>query len=192
LRERGWIHAVAATSNNDVWVVGSSATFQPLILHHGPQGWAETPTPLAGDRFDVIWDIVALRPDEAWAVGAAPSADGQTALILHWDGTSWTRIAPPADLETPLTSIAAVSADDLWAVGPTEEALHGLLPVVVHWNGTAWHRLALQKPRVDLLGATASSAHDLWFSGGTAGTARRGVVVHSNGSRLRLVHTAGG
>jgi hypothetical protein len=191
LPERASIHAVSATSNDDVWVVGSTLTFQPLILHRGPQGWAETSTPLA-DRFDEIWDVAALRPDDAWAVGAAPGVDRETPLILHWDGTSWTRIAPPADLETPLSSIAAVSADDLWAVGPTEETLDGLVPVVIHWDGTAWHRLVAEKPRVDLLGATASSAHDLWFSGSTPGTARRGVVVHGNGSRLRLVHTAGG
>lgn len=186
---QGSINAVSATSNDDVWVVGSQATRgKPLILHRGPQGWAETPTPLAADG--VLWDVVALRPNNAWAVGEAPGAGGETALILHWDGTSWTRIALPANLETPLRGIAAVSTDDLWAVGPSEETLDGLVPVVVHWNGTAWHRLVAEKPRVDLVGVTVVSARDLWFSGGTAGTNRRGVVVHGDGSGFHLVHTA--
>jgi hypothetical protein len=40
------------------------------------------------------------------------------ALILHWDGTTWSEVPDPRQgLPSDLRDVDAVSAADLWAVG---------------------------------------------------------------------------
>ena len=55
----------------------------------------------------------------------------------HWNGTAWS-VVPSPNVGPVLTlshGVAAVSANDVWAVGSydvTDKAL------VEHWDGTAW------------------------------------------------------
>jgi hypothetical protein len=46
LPERGFAEGLSASSASDVWLVGQSPDFKPLILHYDGNGWAELPSPL--------------------------------------------------------------------------------------------------------------------------------------------------
>jgi hypothetical protein len=67
--------------------------------------------------------VVALAPDNAWAVGySTPGLAGQSAtltLILHWDGTTWSIVPSPnvGPNTNRLLGITANSADDIYAFG---------------------------------------------------------------------------
>jgi hypothetical protein len=60
--------------------------------------------------------------------------------LLHWDGTSWKLIlAPNAGTEgSLLRGIAALSAQDVWAVGQTQENDGSILSLTEKFNGSAW------------------------------------------------------
>jgi hypothetical protein len=65
-----------------------------------------------------------------WAVGSAGPYTATIALTEHWDGSQWSVIPVPAAAnDIDLHSVAAVSANDVWAVGEKG---------IIHWDGTAW------------------------------------------------------
>ena len=105
---------------------GGAAGGMRLVSHvqagqaTGPAcGWAvvQTPSPPA----DSLLNGVATRSSaDAWVVGGTRSAEGDTisALIEHWDGTAWRVVPRPTPGQSSgLTSVAASSAGNIWAVG---------------------------------------------------------------------------
>jgi hypothetical protein len=80
-----------------------------------------------------LYSVIAFAPDDIWAGGlkypATPS-EYWSALLFHWDGSTWSRMPPPpghgnAESRLPL---AGTSSQDLWAVSDK----------LYHWNGTDW------------------------------------------------------
>lgn len=69
--------------------------------------------------------VISLGQQDAWAVGEQDTS----AVILHWDGTSWNQIQAHAlhANSSLLTSIGAVNAHDIWAVGRVD-----LRPLILH------------------------------------------------------------
>jgi hypothetical protein len=43
-------------------------------------------------------------------------------VILHWNGTAWKRVPSPS-LTGSLSSVAAISSGDAWAVGDASSSL---------------------------------------------------------------------
>ena len=98
--------------------------------------------------------VAATSAGNAWAVGSDGS--GKT-LIVHWNGTAWTRVPSPSPgTFAALSGVAATSATNAWAVG---SAFRGKT-LILHWNGTVWS----QVPNLSLKGAfqavAAISARD--------------------------------
>jgi hypothetical protein len=97
--------------------------------------------------------VVAIAPDDVWAVGAA--GDGDPILtdsqIIHWDGSSWThRPGPVVGLWHSLDAVAAVGPDDVWAAGEYFDGVdyHGL---AMHWDGSGWTQVPIPGTVLDLL-----------------------------------------
>lgn len=93
-------------------------------------------------------DVAVVSGTDAWTVGEQQPPNGTpTPVAEHWDGTSWSGVPVPP---TPtgagvLDGVAAVSADDVWAVGDSS----GQGPVIRHWNGATWGVVAPAKPPGD-------------------------------------------
>jgi hypothetical protein len=112
-------------------------------------------------------------------VGAAD--DG--ALVGHWNGRAWSRVAMPTAPDGSAWDIgwyAAVSApapDDVWVVGPENAS--------AHWDGTSWNRVDV--PRGDdgasvwLENVRTSRDQGTWAVGYTAGGPRQQVALRWNG-----------
>src|SRR4051812_20260516 len=84
----------------------------------------------------------------------------------HWNGTSWSVVSSPNVgyyVNNELRSVAAESANDVWAVGYTDNGT-----LIEHWNGTSW--LVVSSPNVGmyenyLYGIGGASGNSMWAVG---------------------------
>jgi hypothetical protein len=127
--------SVSADASNDVWAVGTET-----LLHFNGTTWSEVPSPLLHANA-----VAALSPTNAWAVGTvtvfADHRQQTKPAIEHWDGTSWTIVSSPNPAptkDTALYGIAAISANDIWAVGAGKlSTISGTATLIEHWDGTS-------------------------------------------------------
>jgi Carboxypeptidase regulatory-like domain len=143
---------VKAFSFRDVWVVGEWNPGVPptetgrrtLTEHWDGSSFTIVPSPNAdwpGVDKSTLEGVSGVSSKDVWAVGSAQDFASlkSTTLIEHWDGTAW-RIVPSPNpsgdsLPNGLTSVAAVSSKDVWAVGATGFPQKSL---ILRWNGSVW------------------------------------------------------
>ena len=173
------INGVSADPSTDVWAVGGLTGGGTTSLHWNGQTWSQIPT--ARLRSGGVVAVTALSTTNVWAVGTGPGvARGgfsahPTAVIEHWDGTSWSVVPSPnpnPQGNNSLVAVAAVSANDIWAVG------HQLLgPFTEHWDGNTWSIVTTPSGVASLIGITAISDGAVVAVGqGTNGSA---VILHN-------------
>src|SRR6516225_3734510 len=138
--------AISADSANDIWVL-DGGTF----LHFDGTKWSSVASAIGNPTENT--SVTALSPTNVWAVGTVVA--GRTggrhpttiakAAIEHWDGTSWSIVASPNPNpggSSSLDGIAAISANDIWAVGGI-----GLPKTLTeHWDGTSWSIIPSPSP----------------------------------------------
>jgi hypothetical protein len=109
------LSAVEALTPGNTWVAGSTQTsgdgMQPYIAQFNGASWRRvaTPTIIGGGR---LTDIVALSDTNIIAIGTGGTG---TSLVLHWNGSTWTRETAPNAVT--LGGAAAVGPNTFWAVG---------------------------------------------------------------------------
>ncbi len=176
---------ISANSATDAWAVGTytnstTGATETLALHWNGTTWSEVSSPNPGGTtsssdVSVVVGISANSATDAWAVGwyTNPATGATETLALHWNGTSWSKVASPNPGGTSsfaisyLNGVSANSTTDAWAVGyyfnPTTSAGETL---TLHWNGTKWSKVASPNP-----GGTTSSSNDNYLYGVSAGSA---------------------
>jgi hypothetical protein len=194
--------SISGTSADDLWAVGTwyrthPRAHGPMIMHWNGKKWylerfaADT---MAG----FLRNVTALSASDAWAVG---SAGTEYALLLHWNGTSWNRVRTPflgyENVSNPshprsppspgLAQVAAVSADDVWAVGE-----NGRQALIVHWNGSSWTRESVPRSKFDwyetaLTSVAADSARTVWAVGFSSGKRQLALVMRWAGASWQVV-----
>lgn len=173
--------AVTGSAPYDVWAVGTKTIPNNLsrtfASHWDGSTWSTVATPNAGNpRTGVLSGVVAIAADDVWAVGSTSGQGGpERTLILHWDGTSWSVVSSPNEGPWPngLADAAAVSADDVWAVGAWRTKAFVSRTLTVHWDGASWRRVPSIDPGV--------SARDVDLSGVSAVATDEVVAVGSRG-----------
>jgi len=175
------LSGVAALSPHDVWLVGYLNTFKHdqtgirmLVEHWNGRTWRRVATPHPKNR--LLQSVAASSPSDIWAVGGP--------LLLHWNGVAWKQVAyesPPAHRYS-IDAVAALSADDAWAVGSA-----GSRSLVEHWNGHRWHVVGAASFKGSSLSAiSAVSADDIWVAG-TTGNPIRPFAAHWDGKSWTVV-----
>lgn len=140
--------AVAASSRSNVWAVGwfkSRATgdLRTLVLHRDGSIWKRVRSPNPGPAAvgeNVLYGVSAVSPTDVWAVGYFTDPGERRALILHWDGSQWSRFDPPSPPGSPgltLTAVSASSASNAWAVGYFYDGM-AQQPLTLRWDGVQW------------------------------------------------------
>jgi hypothetical protein len=76
----------------------------PLVLRRRAGRWTKLPPPQTEGHFLCVWGD---RDDDVWVVGTK-------GLILHWDGTSWSK--EESGVVEQLSSIHG-AGDIVWIVG---------------------------------------------------------------------------
>src|SRR2546421_158680 len=138
--------AAAIVSARDVWAVGyfrnASNVLQTLIEHWNGHKWSVVSSPNAGMQNNQLAGVTAVSATDIWAVGnfePAINVPVQT-LTLHWNGTSWSVVSSPnvgSGFNT-LQAAAAVSTNEVWAVGQSSTASGVVQTLIEQWNGTVW------------------------------------------------------
>jgi hypothetical protein len=111
--------------------------------------------------------VSTLSTTDAWAVGQADLH----ALIVHWDGTSWTKVdspSPPDEKHSTLRGVTAFGPSDIWAVGGYDVHQGDRHALIEHWDGASWRLLPgaeLGTNRAELMSASALGPDDVWAVG---------------------------
>jgi hypothetical protein len=135
---------VSGTSATDVWAVGRSFRHPSVeVLHFDGHTWSTVAAPTPA--FDSVFtSVTAIAPNNVWAVGLTDVGPTRT-QIEHWDGASWTVVPSPnvggtsTFATSTLSGVAAVSANDIWAVGSFTDTSTGFQQTLVeHWDGKSW------------------------------------------------------
>jgi hypothetical protein len=139
---------------------------------------------------------VALSPTDVWAAGGIGDRSVQP-LIEHWDGRRW-RIVPsptPPGLRSSMTSIAALSARDIWAVGPSTSAFGAAQTLTEHWDGSRWQLVPAPNPGYSgssFVSVAAVSTDDVWAVGWSIRYRYETLAEHWDGRHWSVIRSLGG
>jgi len=122
---------VAALGPDDVWASGYLHN-RPLMIRFDGRAWSQMDSGGRGG----VQAIEPVTRDEAWAVGAS---------VFRFDGDEWTE---PLNLRLigELSSVAAVTVQDVWAVGSVVGETGSSRALVARFDGQRWTPIA--GPRV--------------------------------------------
>jgi hypothetical protein len=212
-------YLIAATrvTGGGIWAVGLSSSKtgtagQPLVLHYLGGHWHHVSAPPVGG----LESISAASPRNIWTVSQNQDGSGRS-RFLHWDGRRWKEylgaavMGPPAgeDNVTGISSLAAISPHDAWAVGSGYRASYrqcgaverGQTAIIEHFNGQSWSLSAsppLPAGESELTAIGAIGRSDVWTVGRWWPTVRScrdrakpsfDFLEHWNGRRWSLVKT---
>jgi hypothetical protein len=114
-------------------------------------------------------------------------------LTEHWNGTGWSVVSSPNQgiYGNLLSAVAAVSTNDVWAVGHYFNNSLIIRTLTEHWNGTAWSVVSSPNQSIygnSLNGVGAVGTNDVWAVGFYFnGTIIRTLTEHWNGSVWSVV-----
>ena len=134
--------------------------------------------------------------------GTAAAAPALGTLTQHWNGVKW-RVVPSPSPDTGaagdvfLFGVAAVSANDAWAVGTVQSGPDPFdlttSALILHWNGEKWTQVPCPCGRSDhgepvLAGISAVSRSDIWAVGSGSSAP---LILHFNGKKWTTAPLAG-
>ena len=163
------LDGVAVIAGDDVWAVGSSfaqqftVPYHALIEHWDGVRWTivSAPSPPVSSE---LRGVSAVATDDVWTVGSNIPQTGfvpPQPLIEHWDGSQWTIVpSPNANGHSFLNAVAALAADDVWAVGES-----GPAAVFMHWDGTEWTVVPSPDDAGKRFAIAALASDNIWASG---------------------------
>src|SRR5260221_4595557 len=133
----------------------------------------EPPNPGGLSGPDILNGVTVLSSTNAWAVVSYFNGLADRRLIVHWNGSVWKVVASPnvggVSRENFLTSVVAISAQNIWAVGSHNNGTADRT-LIMHWNGSSW-KIAASSNRGGpasenfLTGVAAASASEIWAVG---------------------------
>src|SRR5439155_1238226 len=150
------VHAIAT---DDVWAVGyhniaNYGSEKSMTLHWDGATWKIVRSVNIGANANILRGVAGASSNDVWAVGLGSSTSLQSGrpLTEHWDGTAWTVVSSPnGTLPTSsLTGVVALSGNDAWAVGVTEnQLLVSIKTLTLHWDGSVWSVVPSPNPGPD-------------------------------------------
>jgi len=182
----GFLRVVMILSLSAVSSMASQASAHQQPTSRAECGaWRLVTSPPHRGYLDELSSVAPVSATDVWAVGITARKAGRGAvrpLIEHWNGVRWRIVegARAAGLGYSLSSVSAVSANDVWAVGESPSYPYTLLE---HWNGVRWSTVAAPHIReyhgnAVLEDVDTISTSDAWTVGFTGSQA---VTEHWNG-----------
>lgn len=189
---------VAAVSEDDAWAVGGSTpqggSTQTLIERWNGSKWKIVPSPNpAGAISSFLNSVSVVSEDDAWAVGVTQDSSGIVhTLIEHLDHGTWVIVNSPSPgpQSNFLQGVAAVSENDVWAVGDFVDSSNAELTLIEHWDGSTWTVVPSSTPVNGVLnGVAAVSENDVWAVGTVieSSGAAETLTEHWNGTTWNVV-----
>ena len=160
--------------------------------------WRSMPSPNVGTSTNFLNGVAAISANNVWTVGSYGNGNGGFTLVEHWDGTQWRVVASPNVNGSPseeLLGVAAVAANNIWAVGDYYTVSHIQQSLIEHWDGKSWS--IVSNPNVAslfsvLTAISAVSATDIWAVGNSSGLQGfQTLIEHWNGTSWSIVPNSG-
>ena len=158
-------------------------------------GWNVIPSANSTRAGNDLLAVAAISANDVWAIGTSLNKSGTVyhTLAEQWNGTTWSVVATPnPDPEADeLSAAAAVSTNDVWAVGQTfpSGGMHQTL--IEQWNGSQWSVVPSPNPGSTysvLTGVTAISANNVWAVGSFSKKSNVNTLIeHWNGSAWSVI-----
>jgi hypothetical protein len=159
-KARGGLSAVTAIGADDAWAVGGNFNddeVRAVALHWDGTSW-KVALNSRSDRG--LFGVDGTASNAVWAVGT----NFNRALLARWNGK--TLAASTGARNVVLTSIAATSPREAWAVGLRFGSNDTTADFSQHWDGHAWSISPSSRTTDgELDGVAASSAQDVWAVG---------------------------
>jgi hypothetical protein len=167
-------NGVQRVAPSQVWAVGAIGN-RSLTARWNGSAFVAVPSPNVSDKARVLEDVDGTARDDVWAVGHSDrlNAFGSVTLIIHWNGSSWSKVASPnlgdTDDANVLSGVAAISADDAWAVGYLSGTGPGSVnrSLTLHWDGKGWESVDNQCGPF-LREVVALASNNVWAVGGNS------------------------
>jgi hypothetical protein len=187
----------------------ATPTSGPTSVVNGSWKIVSSPNVGTGTYGNQLNAVAVVSPTDVWAVGFSPDPSGtplyiRRSLVEHFDGSSWNVIASPNPAGKPdvrLNGVAAISANDIWAVGHSgDPAYIPYLTLTEHWNGTSWSIISSPSPGTyngnDLYAVAAVASNDVWavgwYQSGQSGQEGGALTMHWNGMNWTIVANPSG
>jgi hypothetical protein len=146
----------SAVSANDIWAVGQTVTyldsrdqvFKAAQWAHGKWRLLHFPRlRLPKGASVTLPDVVALGPANVWVDFSLQKGRGiyPGAVLLHYDGRTWTRVGVPYKSTFALTSLAADGSGGIWIAATADSGLQ----YVYHLRAGRWSRAPMPSGRGD-------------------------------------------
>ncbi len=119
-------NGVYCNSSTDCWAVGANATF----ARKSGASWANFTTGLPAAQYNSVF---CNNSSDCWAAG---NSNGGKDLLVHWNGSVWSRDASNPSPIGNLLSVSCANSNDCWSVGQSTSGTNS--PIFVHWDGTSW------------------------------------------------------
>jgi len=175
----GFMLGLTAISANNVWAVGDVSSQAFTSEHWNGTSWSVVSTPSVNAGSNPIEELTAVTAVSAtnlWASGWVGNIDNENKLepiILHSTGGAWSRVtAPNAGSEgSRLNGITSDGADDVFAVGTTQDSNGSLLTLIEQFSGSSWKAIPSPDPGKtgsltdNVLTAAGSGGGDIWAVG---------------------------
>jgi hypothetical protein len=153
------------------------------------QGWiSELPQPVvSGTVANDLTSVTTVSACDVYVAGTQDFTGARTALVEHWDGTSWSVVPTPSLPSDHLhvVSIDAASSTDVWAVGGFRDSQGIDRTLILHFDGSSWTQVPSPNPSQDfndLSSVHAVSATNAWAVGTfDNGTADQTLILHWDG-----------
>jgi Tol biopolymer transport system component len=142
-----------------------------------------------GNRGTALNDVVALSPNNLWAVGYHSITDNpyRQPLIQHWNGTDWAYVPSPSiEPGGVLYGVDAAGPNDIWAAGAAHE-VSDAQTLIMHWDGASWSRISSPNTIFTfnaLYDIAVVATSDIWAVGDDGG---QPIIMHWNGTQWNMV-----
>jgi hypothetical protein len=169
------LNAIAAASANDIWAVGKYSTNMgqsTLTMHWNGTAWSIVASPNPNTFLNSLNAVTVLASGQAWAVGRTSDGTGYKTLTMRWNGTSWQVVSSPSPgaptfENNELSGVAAISANNIWAVGYVGNSDEEKRTLALHWDGTSWKSIARPDTGSTTLNAADALGSTAWAAGTT-------------------------
>jgi hypothetical protein len=165
---------VAVVTSTEAWAVGSigdpATPTAVAIQRWDGNAWSPVDGPSPGTIVNELRAVDASEQNDVWAVGRTSIGLGDRPLVLHYDGSEWTQVEVPEEIDGVLNGVAAISPSDVWAVGFVGDPAASLeRALVLHWDGSAWANVEVDRAvgggKAALLDVEWVTPTDLWAAG---------------------------
>jgi hypothetical protein len=175
--ETGSLSGVSVTPQAGTWIAGSvtkGGLQRPYIAKRSRGRWQRASLPQVGEA--ALASIKVTSRSSGWAVGYRLGKDGETPLVMRWDGAAWRVVElrleweGPAilmDVDVAASGVVAI-AGSAWTRGRDTQARNGRMRgLVLRLEDGEWSRHLLRSPHdVALTGVDGDPSGLGWATGG--------------------------